>query len=716
MDSLDGRSRGLASTGDIGECATGPPITSELPSAPNALGSAALFLDTAADCAIKKTLFVRARPERAYLPRVPAQWRLRLRLARDAKRRDALLASRTRPRPGGHPGHLRHRPRSLQSGRIDRARLPGRGNHVAPDAAPVLRRGCRAALLLSWPSMPRERAVETEAERHDAVAPVAAQGQAEGRRAHRGLRAMTRSSAVRRGEHGSSLWLALGLPLALGALVLSYRLGAASLFVDEVYSWRAAASGLGALLHRVHVDEVAPPTYYLLLHGWISLLGTDAEWALRLPSAVAGLSLIGLTFWLANELGGRRAGTIAATATAVSPLVLEYGQQARAYVFVMAAVTLAVAAAARAARSEDLGPRWLALSAAAAGAALWIHYSGPAGGDRAGGVGVAQPGLLIPGRSPVRRRPGACAGGCRAVPREPDRPRASGGSCTRGPSDRRSPARGVGNAIRWAACRSHRPARAGRRIRPDRPRHARPAACATRPTPMAGRGLRLRAGLGADRRDGWGQPHPTAHLRGPDHSLHGGRRSLHAHSSRRGDLLHAAVGCVAAGADDGRCGADRRDRLRSAPQPCTPIFATPSQGLRGDLRTGDVVVLSGYPAGRVTSDYYLARLRRRWPGVVVTPVMPRAGPGAGGPSRLWLITDAGRTRLAGRHLGSRARGLSCREQPFLRSPAPKALAGRQPGSVRRWRVSRVRRHVSGPDAARRHVIECPAHGSKTASS
>jgi hypothetical protein len=62
IDSLDGRSRGLASAGDIGECATGPPITSEVPSAPNALGGAALFLDTAADCAIKKTLFVLARP------------------------------------------------------------------------------------------------------------------------------------------------------------------------------------------------------------------------------------------------------------------------------------------------------------------------------------------------------------------------------------------------------------------------------------------------------------------------------------------------------------------------------------------------------------------------------------------------------------------------------------------------------------------------------
>jgi hypothetical protein len=62
IDSLDGHSRGLASTGDIGECATGPPITSEIPSAPNALGGAALFLDTAADCAIKKTLFIMAPP------------------------------------------------------------------------------------------------------------------------------------------------------------------------------------------------------------------------------------------------------------------------------------------------------------------------------------------------------------------------------------------------------------------------------------------------------------------------------------------------------------------------------------------------------------------------------------------------------------------------------------------------------------------------------
>jgi mannosyltransferase len=172
-----------------------------------------------------------------------------------------------------------------------------------------------------------------------------------------------------------SLWAALGLPLALGAFVLLQRLGSPSLFVDEAYSWHAAAAHIGVLLHRVRVDEVAPPTYYLLLHGWINLLGSDSESALRLLSAIAGLGLVGLTFWLADQLGGRLSGALAATAMAISPLLLQYGQEARAYVFAMAAVTLAGAAAVRAHNGGSSRQRWLAISALAAVAAPWLHYS-----------------------------------------------------------------------------------------------------------------------------------------------------------------------------------------------------------------------------------------------------------------------------------------------------------------------------------------------------
>lgn len=86
--------------------------------------------------------------------------------------------------------------------------------------------------------------------------------------------------------------------LAVAGLNLTWGLGASSLFVDEVYSWRAASVPLGELFHRVRFDEVAPPTYYVFLHEWIGRLGSQAEWVMRLPSALAGIALVGATYWL----------------------------------------------------------------------------------------------------------------------------------------------------------------------------------------------------------------------------------------------------------------------------------------------------------------------------------------------------------------------------------------------------------------------------------
>ena len=80
--------------------------------------------------------------------------------------------------------------------------------------------------------------------------------------------------------------------------------------------------------------------------SWRSTHGSrcfgDDEWVLRLPSAVAAIALVAAVWWLALPLGGRRAATIAALFCALSPLVLQYGQQARGYVFAMLLVTLAV--------------------------------------------------------------------------------------------------------------------------------------------------------------------------------------------------------------------------------------------------------------------------------------------------------------------------------------------------------------------------------------
>ena len=165
------------------------------------------------------------------------------------------------------------------------------------------------------------------------------------------------------------------IPLGLAIWTLLWQLGSSSLFVDETYSWRAASASLGGVFSQVRVHEVAPPAYYLLLHAWLGVFGDATEWSMRLLSVLAGLSLVAAVYWLGRLLGGPAVGLLAALLSAVSPLVVLYAQEVRAYVFAMLAITLAAAAAVQATRSARHHTRWLAGAAGASIAAIWLHYT-----------------------------------------------------------------------------------------------------------------------------------------------------------------------------------------------------------------------------------------------------------------------------------------------------------------------------------------------------
>ena len=99
--------------------------------------------------------------------------------------------------------------------------------------------------------------------------------------------------------------------MALGALIILAGLGHSSLFIDETFSWNASNNGIQGIVDAVQQAEVTPPLYYVILHGWIGLTGAESEWALRLPSALAGIALIGAVAWLATLVADRRAGILA---------------------------------------------------------------------------------------------------------------------------------------------------------------------------------------------------------------------------------------------------------------------------------------------------------------------------------------------------------------------------------------------------------------------
>jgi 4-amino-4-deoxy-L-arabinose transferase-like glycosyltransferase len=164
--------------------------------------------------------------------------------------------------------------------------------------------------------------------------------------------------------------------LALVALTLRvYKLDGQSLWYDEGFSVYLARMDPAEIVARTATD-IQPPLYYLLLHGWIQLLG-DGEAAVRSLSVLWGVLAVPLIYGLALELfHSRLAGLLAAFLLAVSPLHLWYGQEARMYTLLtflclLSSTLLLLAMRARA--WAGVGGLWLAYALVNI-AALYTHY------------------------------------------------------------------------------------------------------------------------------------------------------------------------------------------------------------------------------------------------------------------------------------------------------------------------------------------------------
>ena len=125
-------------------------------------------------------------------------------------------------------------------------------------------------------------------------------------------------------------WLPLAA-IALGALALrGWRLTAQSLWLDEGVSVYFANLGPARIWQLTFSVEPNPPLYHLLHWAWLSLFG-QSEAAVRGLSAVAGALCVLPAYALARMLADERAGLLAALATATSPYLLWYSQEARAF-------------------------------------------------------------------------------------------------------------------------------------------------------------------------------------------------------------------------------------------------------------------------------------------------------------------------------------------------------------------------------------------------
>jgi mannosyltransferase len=126
----------------------------------------------------------------------------------------------------------------------------------------------------------------------------------------------------------------VALPLAvltvIAAALRFSTLDLQSYWLDETFTAIFTGRDLDGLLSGVADAESTPPLYYLLAWVWAWVFGTG-EVGLRSLSALLGTATVPAAYLAGSALLSRRAGLIAAAMVAVSPLMVWYSQEARAY-------------------------------------------------------------------------------------------------------------------------------------------------------------------------------------------------------------------------------------------------------------------------------------------------------------------------------------------------------------------------------------------------
>ena len=166
------------------------------------------------------------------------------------------------------------------------------------------------------------------------------------------------------------VWLAVAI--GVGAALDAFHIGHASLWTDEIFSrYYFDVFGLHFMWTDGLVQEPTPPTYSILLRGWMALFG-DSEAALRSLSAVAYTACVPLIYRLAREFGTRRDAVLAAFLLVLSPFGLHFAQEARTYAMTLAPAGIVLLACA--AFLDRRGPGWVGAAYVLGGTlCLYLH-------------------------------------------------------------------------------------------------------------------------------------------------------------------------------------------------------------------------------------------------------------------------------------------------------------------------------------------------------
>jgi len=162
--------------------------------------------------------------------------------------------------------------------------------------------------------------------------------------------------------------------ILVAAVLRCYRLGANSLWVDEIETLLLAQQSVAQIVRVSTSVNFIPPLYFVLVHGVLRICG-ESEVALRLMSVVAGICTIPAAWLLTPRITkSPGAANITAALLAVNPLHIWYSQEARPYALLTVFGISGLAALERAMRTGSVGS-WIAFSASM-GAAFLTHTIG----------------------------------------------------------------------------------------------------------------------------------------------------------------------------------------------------------------------------------------------------------------------------------------------------------------------------------------------------
>jgi mannosyltransferase len=127
--------------------------------------------------------------------------------------------------------------------------------------------------------------------------------------------------------------LVVGVATVLTAVSALWGISARSLWLDEAFTVMHSRLPTGEFFRIATEREANAVLHSTFMHAWIQV--SQAEWWLRLPSAIAVTALVPVTYLLGRRLFHARVGVVAAVLVAANGYVAEYAQEGRGYALLM---------------------------------------------------------------------------------------------------------------------------------------------------------------------------------------------------------------------------------------------------------------------------------------------------------------------------------------------------------------------------------------------